>query len=215
MPFDQNLQPADRQPRRGRPRTGERQQRRLDVLDAAAHELVDRSYENVTMLGIARRAGASKETLYSWFGNKGGLLKELIEQDAATAQAAISAALGQPGPPPVVLVDGAYALLTRVTSATSVALRRAAVTSPELGRHALRLEQEKVDPVIDSYMAQLTGHSNYLIPDIGSAHRMFRSMVTSDLELRILLGQEAPTENELRARADTGVSRFLSLVAAP
>ncbi len=212
MPFAESPDANDRQSRRGRPRTGERQQRRLDVLEAAAHELVDRGYENVTMLGIARRAGASKETLYSWFGNKGGLLKALIEQEATSAATTISAALGRPGPPTTILVEGAYALLTRATSDTSVALRRAAVTSPELGQHALRLEQERVDPIIDSYMAQLTRQGPYLVPDIGSAHRMFRSLVTSDLELRILLGQESPTDNELQARASTGVARFLSLV---
>lgn len=164
------------------------------------------------MLGIARRAGASKETLYSWFGNKGGLLKDLIEQETTSAANAISGALGRPGPPATVLVEGAYALLKRATSDTSVALRRAAVTSPELGRHALRLEQEKVDPIIDSYMAQLTRDGRYLVPDVGSAHRMFRSLVTADLELRILLGQESPTENELQARANTGATRFLSLI---
>ena len=48
----------------GRPRQGEREERRHRVLDAALAELVEQGYDKTTMLSIASRAGASKETLY-------------------------------------------------------------------------------------------------------------------------------------------------------
>lgn len=184
------------------------------MLDAAVAELVDIGYERVTMLGIARRAGASKETLYSWFGNKDGLLRALIEREANAAAHSLSSALGQPGPVESVLADGALALLRRATADTSVALRRAAVTSAGLGMLALDLERDKVDPIIDGYMAQLTHMGDYLIADIGVTHRLFRGLTTSDLELRVLLGHDVPSEAELVARATTSVSRFLSMVKA-
>lgn len=185
------------------------------MLDAAAAELVDLGYESVTMLGIARRAGASKETLYSWFGNKEGLLQALIEREVADAAAALGAALRPDAIPRRALIDGAQAMLKRATGDASVALRRAAVTSAALGTFALTLERAHIDPIIDGYMARLAQLGHYLIPDSGTAHRLFRSLVTADLELRILLGQESPSENELQARATTGVERFLSLVRAP
>ncbi|MEL7157447.1 MAG: TetR/AcrR family transcriptional regulator [Actinomycetota bacterium] len=185
------------------------------MLDAAVAELVDIGYEGVTMLGIARRAGASKETLYSWFGSKEGLLRALIEREVSDAAERTRAALGQEGPPDRILVDGARALLRRATTDGSVAIRRAAVTSVALGRFALDLEREQIDAVIEAYMARLTHLGPFLIPDPGTAHRLYRSLITADLELRILLGQELPAENELHARASTGVDRFLALVAAP
>ena len=46
------------------------------------------------MLSVARRAGASKETLYSWFGNRDGLLRALIERNADTSAERVAAALG-------------------------------------------------------------------------------------------------------------------------
>jgi AcrR family transcriptional regulator len=68
--------------RRGRPRTGERAQRQQRVVTAALNELIERGYERVTMLAIASRAGASKETLYNWFGSKESLFAALIKANA-------------------------------------------------------------------------------------------------------------------------------------
>jgi len=52
--------------------------RRGEILDAAFRVFADRGFGGTTMLDIARRAQASKETLYAWFGNKDRLFEELL-----------------------------------------------------------------------------------------------------------------------------------------
>lgn len=53
--------------------------RRKELLDAAYKEFIDKGYVGASMEAIARRAHASKETLYSWFGDKGKLFQTLFE----------------------------------------------------------------------------------------------------------------------------------------
>src|SRR5580698_7447976 len=49
-------------------------ERRKEILDAAFQEFSSKGYAGTSMEAIARRARASKETLYAWFQNKETLL---------------------------------------------------------------------------------------------------------------------------------------------
>lgn len=52
--------------------------RRGEILDAAFAVFAEKGFAGATMLAIARRAQASKETLYAWFGNKDKLFEALL-----------------------------------------------------------------------------------------------------------------------------------------
>jgi AcrR family transcriptional regulator len=52
--------------------------RRQEVLQVAFDVFAEKGYSGATMLEIAQRAHASKETLYAWFQNKGNLFETLI-----------------------------------------------------------------------------------------------------------------------------------------
>ena len=122
-------------PRRGRLPAAERERRRRDILRAARELYVEHGYGATTMAMIARRAGASKETLYAWFGDKEGLTRELIEWGADESASAVAAALDQgDGDPVAALTAYADGLLTLLTGPPSVALNRAAMASPALAR---------------------------------------------------------------------------------
>ncbi|MFP8967502.1 TetR/AcrR family transcriptional regulator [Pokkaliibacter sp. CJK22405] len=56
-----------------------RQERRQEILSAAHELLLAPGNQAISMLAIAKAVGASKETLYAWFGNRDGLFSELIE----------------------------------------------------------------------------------------------------------------------------------------
>ncbi len=56
----------------------DKEQRRREILDAAFLEFSKKGYAGASMEAIARRAHASKETLYAWFENKETLLNTLI-----------------------------------------------------------------------------------------------------------------------------------------
>ena len=56
----------------------DKERRRREILDAAFHEFSTKGYAGASMEAIARRARASKETLYAWFENKETLLNTLF-----------------------------------------------------------------------------------------------------------------------------------------
>jgi AcrR family transcriptional regulator len=53
--------------------------RRQEILDAAFLEFSQKGYAGASMAAIARRARASKETLYAWFENKETLFHTLFQ----------------------------------------------------------------------------------------------------------------------------------------
>ena len=55
-----------------------KQERRREILDAALQEFTSKGYSGASMEAIARRARASKETLYAWFENKETLFNTLL-----------------------------------------------------------------------------------------------------------------------------------------
>jgi AcrR family transcriptional regulator len=56
----------------------DKEKRRREILDAAFQEFSTKGYAGASMEAIARRAHASKETLYAWFENKETLLNTLF-----------------------------------------------------------------------------------------------------------------------------------------
>jgi AcrR family transcriptional regulator len=56
----------------------DKEKRRREILDAAFLEFSTKGYAGASMEAIARRARASKETLYAWFENKETLLNTLF-----------------------------------------------------------------------------------------------------------------------------------------
>ena len=55
-----------------------KEERRREILDAAFQEFTGKGYAGASMEAIARRARASKETLYAWFENKETLFNTLL-----------------------------------------------------------------------------------------------------------------------------------------
>lgn len=61
---------------RGRSKSEEK---RRQIISAAGDLFIDQGYENASMIDIARKAGVSKQTLYSHFGGKEQLFSAAIE----------------------------------------------------------------------------------------------------------------------------------------
>ena len=198
--------------RPGRPRSGERAERQQQILDVALQEMIERGYEKVTMLGIARRAGASKETLYSWFGNREGLFEALIQGGADATAARVSAAIDGGGDPRETLTAFAGGLLTLLTSQQSVALNRAAMSSPQLAEVLLASGRNRVGPIVERYLARLADDGFIEIDDPAEAFGLLYGLIIQDTQIQVLLGQQPPSVAEVETRASRAVERFLALV---
>lgn len=64
--------------RRGRPRDT---QRHAAILQAARELVLELGYTRVTIDGIAKRSGASRTTLYEWWGHRAVLVQEALFSD--------------------------------------------------------------------------------------------------------------------------------------
>jgi AcrR family transcriptional regulator len=200
-------------PRRGRPRAGERAEREARIVAAAVDELVERGYDGVTMLAIATRAGASKETLYNWFGSKEGLFAAVITANADESAARIAAALDTDDDPRETLVGYAIGLLTLLTGPASVALNRAAMSSPELAEVLLAQGRHRVGPLVEEYLARVAETGLLEIDDPAEAFELLYGLVVRDTQIRTLLGTPPPSPADIRRRAESAVDDLVRLLA--
>lgn len=82
----------------GRPRAerADAARNRRVLLDTAREMLADLGAENVTMDGLAERAGLGKGTVYRRFGTRAGIFHALLDEDERAFQENVLS-----GPPPV------------------------------------------------------------------------------------------------------------------
>lgn len=100
--------------------------RREEILQAGIEVLSLEGWQGTTMTKIARRARASKETLYAWFGDKAGFFTELVELRAWRLDASLADVLkGDLAP---ALTAWGEAVLGQYVGPDSIALHRAAIS---------------------------------------------------------------------------------------
>lgn len=204
--------------RAGRLPAHAREHRRREVLSAALEVIAERGFERTTMQAIADRAGASKETLYSWFGGREGVVSALIESNADTSAERVTAALGamptSRDDARTVLVGYATSLLTLLTGGESVALNRAAMTSPALGEALLASGRNRVGPIVEDFIGRLDQAGLLRAPDPAEAFRTLYGLVVRDTQIRVLLGETPPSARRIATDAEAAVDRFLELYGA-
>ena len=181
------------------------------MIEAAFMELLEQGADGVTMLSIARRAGASKETLYSWFGNRDGLLSAMIVSNAdATAERIAKALAGEDDPRDTLAAFGA-GLLTLLTDPRSLALNRAAMTNPVLASELLASGRHRVAPIVETYLAAASASGALAVLDPTTAFETFYGLVIRDTQIRVLLGEPGPIGPAIRRRAEAATEQFFEL----
>lgn len=105
------------------------------------------------MQRVAEEAHTSKETLYSWFGDKAGLFKQLVAREARAVNEELGAALAgheEGGDAGALLVRFGSNVLALLLGPRSPAINRAAIaaatTSPELDRILASQGRETIRP---------------------------------------------------------------------
>lgn len=170
--------------------------RQNDVLEQALRLLVEGGDRALTTSGIARAANCSKESLYKWFGDRDGLLTEMVRWQASKvrvvpvarekldAEALFST-----------LEHFARDWLLVLSGETSIALNRLAVSHAGSGKSALgrivvangpAAMAARLNPVLT--MGQEAGL--LVFDDIEEAFRTFFGLVVRDMQIRLLLGDE-------------------------
>lgn len=197
-------------------KTDSRDRRRDEIMDVAVEILAERGYRDTTMLEVARRAAASKETLYSWFASKAGLFEAVIRRNAEAVQAMLNRHLADDAPVDVVLAEFGSALLDLLLGDNAVAINRAAIAEARsdptlaecLGRHG----REATLPAFLRYLERQETLGALRIDAPGEAAETFLGLLLGDLQVRRLLGLVPPLERaETEARASRAAHAFLWL----
>ena len=191
--------------------------RRREILDAAFALMVERGYSRTSMLAVAERTRASKETLYAWFGNKAGLFKELVLYHAESVNRSLQQALDRPaGDFRAVLERFGEDLLTLLTGERSLAVNRAAVAeavrNPEFGRILVEKGRRNTGPMVVRLIERERARSGISCDDPENALNVLIGLLVRDWQVRILVGEmETPRPEAIRLRAVEAVDLFMRL----
>lgn len=199
--------------------TSARLEREKRITEAAYALLAENGYRATSMLNIAKRAKASNETLYRWYGNKQGLFKGLVEANAAHVAALLEAALVDGKDPTQALAQAGPLLIELVTSEKAVALNRAAAADAAetgmLGRALAEAGRERIAPLIvrlldQAILARVIRLNNG--QQVRDAADTYISLLIGDLQVRRVTGAiEQLTPKQISERAAKALQNFLRL----
>ncbi len=200
-------------------KTASRDARRDEILAVAIEVLAEKGYRDASMLEIARRASASKETLYAWFGDKRGLFEAVIQGNARTVQLLLARHLANDAPAELVLVEFGRALLQLLLGDSAVAINRAAISEatsdPRLSEILTRAGREATLPGFLRYLELQRERGLMTFDDPSLAAQDFLGLLLGDIQVRRLLGRlPAPRKAQVEARAARAAKNFLRLYAA-
>jgi len=196
-----------------------RGRRRDEILDVATELLAERGYRDATMLEIASRTSASKETLYAWFGDKRGLFEAVVRRNAETVQSVLTRHLEGEATTEAVLVDFGYALLELLLSDSAVAVNRAAISEarsdPRLAQTLVASGRDATLPSFLRFLELRSRSGDLQIESVVVAAEDYLGLLLGDSQVRRLLGVlAAPKKAEIEARAGRAAKGFLSIYGA-
>jgi len=170
------------------------------------------------MLEIARRAKASNETLYKWFGNKQGLFKALVEDNARDARDLLEKALSDGSDPIDALSRLGPVLLGIVTSEKAVALNRAAAgdvfETATLGGTIADYGRETIVPLLSAVFERAGKDGLLTIDEPREAAETYVNLLIGDLQIRRVIGvSPPPARREAEARTARALAHLQRIYA--
>ncbi|MFQ6753268.1 TetR/AcrR family transcriptional regulator [Cereibacter sphaeroides] len=188
------------------------------VLEGARTIFLRDGFEGASVDDIARAAGVSKATLYSYFPDKRLLFLEVAKAEclrqSEEAMALITADLA----PRAVLTLAATRIVAFVLSDFGIRTYRICVAEadrfPELGHEFYESGPALVRQRIVDYLAQAVGRGELAIDDLELAADQFAELCKADLFNRIVFGVgNTVSEAERQKVAQGAVEMFLARYA--
>ena len=192
-------------------------ERREEILNVALSVLAERGYRGASMLQIARRAQASKETLYAWFGDKRGLFEELVRWQAERVDAVITPNLERDGDEPSEILRGfALELQRLLLGERAVVINRAAISEaasdPTFARILATQGRGSVVLKLERYLEGQRERGRLEFEEAEAAIDAIIGLAIGDQQVRRLLGVlEMPEPEQMEARAERAARMFLML----
>ena len=198
----------------------ERRERRRQEIEAAAYALLaEKGYKATSMLSIAKRASASNETLYKWYGTKAVLFRAMVDDNAKGARNLLEEFRAEGADPLGVVRRLGPILLGIVTDDKAIALNRAAAgdvyETGQLGEAIAAGGKRTVLPLLREVFdqARAAGLMDYCDQD--DVAEIYLSLLIGDLQIARVIGVQPPlTKAEINARAERACQLLLRLLGA-
>ena len=185
---------------------------RAGQIEAAAYAILEeKGFAGLSVQAVAKRARASNETIYKWYGDKTGLFEALIRRNSGLVEAAIGASHRQTAADR--LAEIGPVLLTMLLGPRAIALNRAAASDPTgtLGRALAREGRETIAPRVVALMQDAV-HEGSLEGAQQEIAETWFSLLIGDLQVRRVTGAlSEPRADYITARAATALARLRQL----
>lgn len=190
-----------------------RQERQAEIENVALEIMRERGFDKMSMLAVAKRAKASNETLYRWYGDKHGLvialatrvMDGLVEQIRADIRRA-------PDDPRKALAQIAPTIIKATVQGPLTELDKAAATdrTGKLGEVIISHGRQVVIPLVQNIIQRGCDEGVFDLPSVADASMLFLASLTRDLRTRLIFNQEVQlTEESIHERSQAAVSAFL------
>ncbi|WP_299828497.1 TetR/AcrR family transcriptional regulator [uncultured Roseobacter sp.] len=197
----------------------EKRSLRQKQIESAAYEVLEaKGYGGTSMLGIAKQARASNETLYNWYGDKQGLFQALVTRNAEEVKSHLEAELKTDNDALSILGTLGPKLLSLLTGDRAVALNRAAAadSSGELGATLSKAGRETVFPLLEQVMLRAREEGQLAFERSGEAVGLYLDLLIGDQQIRRVIGRlPSPTPAFCAERAERALGHLSRLLGAP
>lgn len=189
--------------------------RKFDQVLAGAREIfLHDGFEGASVDDIARAAGVSKATLYSYFPDKRLLFLEVVKAECRRQADEAVQVIDQTAPPETVLPAAAERIIAFLTSDFGQRIYRICVAEsdrfPALGREFYISGPLLVRERLAGYLAGAVARGELAIDDMSLAADQFAELCRVDIQARLLFGI-GPCDAADRARIIKGaVEMFLA-----
>jgi AcrR family transcriptional regulator len=187
------------------------------VLEGARAVFMRDGFEGASVDEIAREAGVSKATLYSYFPDKRLLFMEVAKMECARQSEAAMSRIRLSGPPEEVLFDAASRMTRFFISGFGRQVFRMCVAEsdrfPDLGREFYVSGPLMVHKVLVTYLTDAVARGDLAIEDIELAADQFPELCKASIHMPLVLGLKTEFTDEeidrvIRGAVDTFMARY-------
>jgi AcrR family transcriptional regulator len=195
------------------------EEKRCEILDAAAAEFRQRGYHETTISHVAARMGSSKATIYNYFRSKGDLFGSVLASFAVPATEALLEIFNGPSPLPDGLFAFARAYLRMHCNQEAIKIQRLVLVEKAAARAITRALFDNPDfdiwPHVARIMREAQGEGALQRGNCDEMARHLNALLHGDMPRRLLFGErDSFTDEEIDASADSAVRMFFAAYGA-
>ena len=189
------------------------------ILDGARNVFLANGFDAASMNDIARVAGVSKGTIYSYFPSKDALFAALIREDKRQQAEQLSIYDDPDGPIEEVLPRIGFALMDVILEPAHIAQTRTvtavAPKFPEIGRAFYEAGPQYGHRRFAAFLERRAEKGELAIDDFELAAEQFFNLAQGVLFKKMLFAaQPKPSREEIQATVDAASRVFLKMYAA-